>query len=149
MEGIDAFVEHLQSRVHTLAGNDNMTEYHKEDEHGLDGVKGIIASLDGLLREGEERLMLLSLLGRQCRQLRYAKAMAQKGAQAGEIAGKIGVPPFAVKKTLDLARHYSMEQLAAMAKMCLETEYQVKSGQLMDAGSLEQVMLKILALRGK
>ncbi|MBE5782064.1 MAG: DNA polymerase III subunit delta [Clostridiales bacterium] len=105
--------------------------------------------LDGLLREGEERLMLLSLLGRQCRQLRYAKALFAKGAQAGEIAGKIGVPPFAVRKTLELARAYSMEQLDQMTKMCLETEYLVKSGQLMDAGALEQVMLKILALRGK
>jgi len=92
-------------------------------------------------------LMLLSLLGRQCRQLRYAKAMASQGAQQGEIAGKIGVPPFAVKKTLDLARQYTMKQLADMARLCLETEYQVKSGQLMDVGSLERVMLEILSMR--
>ena len=60
--------------------------------------KKAMGMLNALLRDGEERLMLLSLLGRQCRQLRYAKAMASQGAQQGEIAGKIGVPPFAVKK---------------------------------------------------
>ena len=38
-------------------------------------------------------------------------------------------------------------QLAEMAKMCLDTEYQVKSGRLMDAGALERVMLTILSLR--
>lgn len=109
--------------------------------------KKALNMLNALLRDGEERLMLLSLLGRQCRQLRYAKAMAAKGAQAGEIAGKIGVPPFAVKKTLDLARNYTLVQLGNMAKLCLETEYQVKSGQLMDVGALERVMLEILSMR--
>lgn len=109
--------------------------------------KKAMGMLNALLRDGEERLMLLSLLGRQCRQLRYAKAMASQGAQQGEIAGKIGVPPFAVKKTLDLARQYTMKQLADMARLCLETEYQVKSGQLMDEGSLERVMLEILSMR--
>jgi len=52
-----------------------------------------------------------------------------------------------VKKTLDLARQYTMKQLADMARLCLETEYQVKSGQLMDVGSLERVMLEILSMR--
>lgn len=105
------------------------------------------STLNALLREGEERLMLLSLLGRQCRQLRYAKAMAAAGAQAGEIAGRLGVPPFAVKKTLDTARAYTAPKLVKMAELCLDTEYQVKSGQLMDAGALERVMLQILSLR--
>lgn len=126
------------------------TEYKVYDmaDTLLSGQGGkAFAMLGGLLREGEERLMLLSLLGRQCRQLRYAKAMAAGGAQAGEIAGKIGIPPFAVRKTLDLARAYSLSQLNQMAQMCLETEYQVKSGQLMDAGSLERVMLQILSMR--
>ena len=99
-----------------------------------------------LLRDGEERLMLLSLLGRQCRQMRYAKALAAAGAQAGEIAGKTGMPPFAVRKTLDLARRYTLRQLGDMARWCLETEYQVKSGQLMENGALEKVMLQILSV---
>jgi len=106
-----------------------------------------MAMLSALLRDGEERLMLLSLLGRQCRQLRDAKALSGVGAQPGEIAGKIGIPPFAVRKTLDLARGYTLGQLNRMARLCLDTEYQVKSGQLMDAGALEHVMLSILALK--
>ena len=91
--------------------------------------------------------MLLSLLGRQCRQLSYAKAMAAEGAQQGEIAGKMGVPGFVVRKLLDTARAYTQNQLSDMARLCLDTEYQVKSGQLMDAGSLEKVMLQILSMR--
>ena len=103
--------------------------------------------LDGLLRDGEERLMLLSLLGRQCRQLRYAKAMAAEGRQLGEIAGKLGVPPFVARKTLDTARSFTLDQLGEMARLCLDSEYLVKSGQLSDAGTLEKVMLQILSMR--
>ena len=103
--------------------------------------------LDALLRDGEERLMLLSLLGRQCRQVGYAKAMAAAGAQTGEIASKLGIPPFAVRKNLDTARFYTQEQLSEMARLCLEGEYLVKSGQLSDAGTLEKVMLQILSIR--
>lgn len=104
--------------------------------------------LNALLRDGEERLMLLSLLGRQCRQLKYAKALAGAGEQAGEIAGKLGIPPFAVRKTLSLAQRYSLSQLSQMAQLCLDAEYQTKSGQIMEQGALEQVMLKILAMGG-
>lgn len=105
------------------------------------------AMLGVLLREGEERLLLLSLLGRQCRQTRNAKALAAGGAQPGEIAGKLGVPPFVARKTLETARAYTAAQLGRMAAECLETEYQVKSGQCVDAGALERVMLHILSLR--
>lgn len=103
--------------------------------------------LQALLRDGEDRMTLLALLGRQCRQLRYAKALAAQGAQPGEIASKLGVPPFAARKTMSMSGQYTAAQLAEMAKMCLDTEYQVKSGRLMDAGALERVMLTILSLR--
>ena len=103
--------------------------------------------LEALLRDGEERLMLLSLLGRQCRQLSYVKAMAAAGTQLGEIAGKMGLPGFVARKLLDTAKAYTQRQLNEMAKLCLETEYLVKSGQMMDVGSLEKVMLQILSMR--
>ena len=104
--------------------------------------------LSALLRDGEERLMLLALLGRQCRQLKSAKALSAAGAQPGEIAGKLGIPPFATRKTLSLAQRYSLPQLSQMARLCLDAEYDTKSGVIMEQGALEQVMLKILAMGG-
>ena len=59
----------------------------------------------------------------------------------------MGVPPFIARKNLDTARAYTLEQLGRMARLCLESEYLVKSGQLSDAGTLEKVMLQILSLR--
>lgn len=102
--------------------------------------------LDALLREGEERMMLLSVLGRQCRQLYYAAAMAAAGKNPAQIGAEIGIPTFAVSKTLNLSKRYSPAQLKKMARLCTETEYQVKSGQLMEQGALEMVMLHIMGL---
>ena len=103
--------------------------------------------LSALLSDGENRLMLLSLLGRQCRQLAYAKALQGVGTQPGELAAKLGIPPFAVRRTLSLAGAYSLRSLTEMARLCLDTEYGVKSGQMMENGSLENVMLQILTMR--
>ena len=103
--------------------------------------------LEGLLRDGEQRLMLLSLLGRQCRQMCYVKAMAADGAQEYEIAGKIGLNSYVVQKLLGAARAYTLPQLKDIADLCLRTEYLVKSGQMNEAGSLEKVMLQILSMR--
>jgi len=103
--------------------------------------------LEALLREGEDRLGLLPMLGRQCRQLKYAKALAQEGVGPEGIAAQLGVPPFVAKKILTTARGFSLSQLNEICRLCLDTEYQVKSGRMMDVGSLEKVMLTILAMR--
>ncbi|MBQ9264622.1 MAG: DNA polymerase III subunit delta [Clostridia bacterium] len=103
--------------------------------------------LSALLREGEDRLGLLPMLGRQCRQLKYARAMAAGGVSPDQVASRLGIPPFVARKTMNMARNFTMEQLNGMCKLCLDTEYQVKSGQMMDVGSLEKVMLQILSMR--
>ena len=102
--------------------------------------------LDALLKEGEQRLMILSVLGRQCRQLHYLSAMAGSGRHPGDIAQELGVPPFALNKLQPLARRYSPSQLKKMARLCTDTEFLVKSGQLTEEGALEKVMLEIMSL---
>jgi DNA polymerase-3 subunit delta len=103
--------------------------------------------LRSILRDGEDRLYLLALLNRQCRQLLSAARLAQKRQPPAVIAQQTGIPAFAVQRTLAQARLYSMEQLKEMTSACLETEYRVKSGQLMDEGALEKLMLTILSYR--
>lgn len=105
-----------------------------------------MAMLEALLREGEERMMLLSILGRQCRQLYYAGAMAAAGKNQQQIANDLGIPSFVAGKTMTLAKRYTLSQLKKMAALCTDTEYQVKSGQLIESGSLEMVMLQIMGL---
>lgn len=103
--------------------------------------------LEGLLRDGEQRVLILSLLGRQCRQMCYARSLVKDGVAQYELPSRLASPPFAVQKLLNAAKAYTLPQLKEMACMCLESEYLVKSGQLNEAGSLEKVMLQILSMR--
>jgi len=110
-----------------------------------DGKKAFVLMQD-ILRNGEDRLFLLSLLGSQCRRLYYAAAMKRAGAQEQEVASKLGVPPFVARNTLRQAGTFTLSQLRQMCDWCIETEYMVKNGEMSDEGSLEQVMLRILEL---
>lgn len=105
-----------------------------------------LGMLDGLLKEGNDRLMMLSLLGRQCRQLYYISVMTDAGKKQNEMAQELGLSGYILPKLLPLARRYTTAQLKKAAKLCTETEYLVKSGQMMEAGSLEKVMLEIMSL---
>ena len=106
-----------------------------------------LTMLKALLREGTDQLMIVPLLGRQCRQMRFAKALGAEGAQANEIAQRLGIPFFAAKKTIASAQRYSIHQLNEMIQLCLDGEYKVKSGQWMEDGLAEKVLLQILSIR--
>lgn len=111
--------------------------------------KKAFEQLNALLLNGENRMLLLSLVGRQCRQLLSVMRMAAAKRSGGEIASAVGIPPFVVQKILRQARLYTESQLKEMTAVCLDTEYQVKSGRMNEEGSLEQVMLDILSIRKK
>ncbi len=126
------------------------TEYKVFDMAGtlLDGNgKKAFSLLNSILTDGEDRLFLLALLGRQCRQMLNVARLANAKVPTAEIVRQTGMYPFAVQKTLTQARQYTTRQLEDMTRACLEMEYQVKSGAVMDEGSLEKLMLVILSYR--
>ncbi len=104
--------------------------------------------LRNMITEGEQPLMLLSLLNRQCRQVYDAQLYASAGVPQAVIAGKLGIPPFAVRQLMPLTRLYTPEALADMVRRCTEVEFEVKLGLLAEEGAMEQMMLYILALKG-
>lgn len=105
-----------------------------------------MALLETMLREGEERMLLLALLGRQCRQLLDARAMADAGDNGSAIARALGLYAGAATQVLSMARRYTIPQLQWMCSLCLSVEFAVKSGALAEEGSLESIMLQIMAL---
>lgn len=101
--------------------------------------------LDVLYRDGEQSLMLLSLIGRYCRQLLYASQFRDKYS----VSAALGVPAFAAQKLLDQCKLYTGDELRKMPEWCMKTEYEIKSGVIPEEGALETLMLRILALRDK
>ena len=138
-----------------ITGEDVEAICTKSTEYKLFELAGVLLEgsgkkafdmLEGLLREGESRVALISLLGRQCRQMQTIACLMQEKKQNNELARLVGVPPFALQKLVAQTKKYSLEQIDGMVAMCLESEYQFKSGQIADEGSLERIMLHILSL---
>ncbi len=103
-----------------------------------------ISLMNNLLREGEQRLMLLALLQRQYRQLLFTAILTKHGVQSGVIAQQLAVPPFVAKKMQGMVRRFSAKYLKECYDYCVDTEYLIKSGQMAEEGSLEQVVYFLL-----
>ena len=110
-------------------------------------AKSAFTLAKALQKDGEEPLFLLALLQNECRRMLAVKLLRGGGLQPDAIASKIGAPPFAVRQLCSQVARYTQEQLRAMADVCMETEYQVKSGRLSMEGSLEMTMLQLLRIR--
>ena len=102
-----------------------------------------------MLRGGEQRLMLLALLQRHYRQLLLTRLMTQQRLSQAAIASVLGVPPFVVRRLAQSAQAYRVEELQKAYQLCIRQEYLVKSGQIAEEGSLEQLILALLNIRIK
>ena len=102
-----------------------------------------------LQRDGEEPMALLALLQSECRRLLSVRLLRARGIAPDAIAEKIGAPAFAVRQMYSRVIRFSEEQLRAMADVCMDTEYQVKSGRLPMEGALEKTMLQVLRIRAE
>lgn len=118
-------------------------------------VDAVVAGQEGrafglmrdMLTAGEERLGILAMLLRQYRLLQHTKIMQYEKKTAAQIAEGLGVKGFAAERYMRQARGLSGQEVKQAVEICLNTEYQVKSGQRNQEGALEAAMLEIFALR--
>lgn len=108
-----------------------------------------LSLMNGLLYDGEARLLLLALLQRQYRQLLFVLIMTQSSCSPDLMAKNLGVPLFVINKNKNLVRRYTVEELKKAYDLCIDTEYGIKSGQMSEEGALEQVVYALLAERSK
>jgi DNA polymerase-3 subunit delta len=97
-----------------------------------------------LLDQGEEPLGLLALLAHQVRLVLRAGALARRGLPPGEIAGRTGAHPFAVRRALEQARRFGPDELAAGLEAIWAAEWSVKAGRRDEAAALELALLSLV-----
>lgn len=112
-------------------------------------AKGAFTLAQALQKDGEEPLFLLALLQAECRRMLSVKLLRGAGMQNDLIAQKIGAPPFAVRNLSNQVVKYTEDQLRLMTDVCMDTEYQIKSGRLPMDGALEKAMLQLLRIRAE
>jgi len=98
---------------------------------------------------GAERVSILALLLRQFRLMQHIKIMQYDKRDKNFIRSALGVPPFAVDQYIRQASAYTGRQVRDAVRLCLDTDYAIKSGRLNAEGALEMVVLKLLNIRNK
>ena len=97
---------------------------------------------EDLLTLKEPPMRIMFLIAKQFNQLLQVKELAGKGAQKGEIASKVKVPPFVAGKLITQARAFSREQILSYVEFCVESEEAVKTGRLSDRLAVELLIAR-------
>lgn len=95
-----------------------------------------------LLMLKEPPMRILFLVTRQFQILMQLKELADKGFDYKFMAGKAGVPEFAVRKYIGQARRFTGSQLRMAVRDGVQTEEDVKTGQMNDRLAVELFIVK-------
>ena len=94
-----------------------------------------------LLAVKEPAMKIFFLLVRQFNIILQTKSAKEKGLSNSEIAQKVGIPPFAVGKTLEQTKQFKIAELGAILEECAEMERKIKLGIIKDQMALELLII--------
>ncbi len=94
-------------------------------------------TLQRLLNDGQEPMGILGMIIRQFRLLIQTKELAEGGENAASVAQVLGLHPFPAGKLHRQAANFTTAQLEKVYRRLLETDLQIKSGELTPEAALE------------
>lgn len=118
------------------------------DQIALQNPKNAIALYYDLLLLREKPLSILFLMLRQFNFLLLVKQLSGEGKTNKEIAKTAGIMPFLVGKYLTQAKAFSVEKLKEAVQFGVNTETQIKSGQLNEQIGVELMLIQLSQLCG-
>lgn len=104
-----------------------------------------MALYSDLLALREPPLRILILLGQQFNRLLLIHDLDSEGNGPQQIASRAGIPPFAVRRSLPLARSYPVSQLKAALRACNDMDAAIKAGTMQDRLAVELLIMKLSA----
>jgi len=90
--------------------------------------KTALKMLHDHLEAGEDPFYLLSMYFYQFRNLVKVKPLAEKNMSQAEIASRLKMHPFVVRKSLEQARNFSWLQLKSLYNQLCEIDFESKTG---------------------
>lgn len=97
----------------------------------IDGRPAVaLRLLQQLRQDGAALPYIISMIERQLRLVALARYWSEQRIPQQELAGKLGVPPFAVRKTVDQARRHPWPDLTRRYQQLLDTDLALKTGQV-------------------
>ena len=100
-----------------------------------------LSYLDALFAQGEDPIMLLSMLARQLRNVLYVSE--HSSAPSGEVAQALGIRDWQVRKLGSQARRFHPSVLRRALDLIAETDAQIRNGSPSPSMALELVVSRI------
>ncbi len=97
---------------------------------------------EDLLMLKEAPMRILFLVTRQFQILMQLKELTDRGFDYRYMAEKVGVPEFAVRKYIGQSRKFSADQIQAAVRDGVQTEEEIKTGQITDRLAVELYIIK-------
>lgn len=98
-----------------------------------------------LLALKEPPMRILFLVARQFQNLLQVKDLGRQGYDQKTVASKMGIPEFVVRKNLVQAGEFTEEQLKSAVADCVQTEEDVKTGNMNDRMAVEVLIVRLSA----
>nr|NIV36455.1 DNA polymerase III subunit delta [Anaerolineae bacterium] len=102
--------------------------------------------LHRLLDEGEPPLRLLSMLTRQVRILIQVSELNSSRMTQEQIAKRLKLHPYVVKKGLAQAPNFAMSQLEKAYALLVDTDWQIKTGEMEGELALDLLVVSLTRL---
>jgi DNA polymerase-3 subunit delta len=102
--------------------------------------------LHRLLDEGEPPLRLMAMLARQVRILIQVSELQASRMTQEQIAKRLKLHPYVVKKGLAQERNFSMGQLEKAHALLLETDWMIKTGEMEGVLALDMLVVSLARL---
>ena len=115
------------------------------DALGQRNGRRAIEQFHSLVDEGEPPVRLLSLITRQFRLIMQAKDLSERRAPTADVMRTLGVPKFLADKMLTQSRQFQMTQLEAIYRRLLETDLNIKTGQIEPLLAIDMLIAEIAA----
>lgn len=109
---------------------------------GMKQQKRALALYYELLNLKVSPFQILALLGRQFHILLQLKECKNLGYQQKEMASKVGIPPFTVKKYLDQAGRFTGKDLKKALEDCVQADEDIKTGRMDQQLAIELLIVQ-------
>ncbi|OWK26900.1 MAG: DNA polymerase III subunit delta [Parcubacteria group bacterium GW2011_GWA2_38_13b] len=95
------------------------------------------------LEKGEEELYILNMFVYQFRNIIQMKDLADRGENEQDIAKKLKMHPYVLKKSFDQAKSFSLPELKKIYRMMLQADLCIKTGKVKPDTALDLLVMDI------